>query len=225
MANNYSDSTGVLVLNKVTPVINALFGPLELDASYPGNGQAYIASMSESTSGSWETIKENLEELANELSLALPDDAEDTIEEYLYLLASHFGADGNEQLEGIIDMTDFDNDADFASLFQIARAMNDGHGLSAYKVETAFHCSKPRLGEFGGSGEYAGTQLAVAENTSRITALGEKLEEALVAKDAAKAALEVHRHINQILVGIYDSATREAVTKKLANILAEGAEA
>jgi hypothetical protein len=34
MANNYSDETGVLRLKQVTPVINALFGPYELDATY-----------------------------------------------------------------------------------------------------------------------------------------------------------------------------------------------
>jgi len=36
MANNYYDATGTLTLKKVTPVIKALFGNLELDPDYPG---------------------------------------------------------------------------------------------------------------------------------------------------------------------------------------------
>ena len=47
MANNYYDATGVLVLDQVTPVITALFGGLKLDASYPGNGEVYIAQIAE----------------------------------------------------------------------------------------------------------------------------------------------------------------------------------
>ena len=31
MANNYYDATGVLMLNRITPVITALFGAFELD--------------------------------------------------------------------------------------------------------------------------------------------------------------------------------------------------
>lgn len=47
MANNYYDATGVLVLNQVTPVISALFGGFKLDASFPSEGQAYIALVAE----------------------------------------------------------------------------------------------------------------------------------------------------------------------------------
>lgn len=43
MANNHYEATGVLVLDRVTPVIRALFGGFQLDADYPGNGDAYIA--------------------------------------------------------------------------------------------------------------------------------------------------------------------------------------
>jgi len=49
MANNYYEATGVLVLDRVTPVIQALFGAFALDESHPGNGQAYIAQIAETT--------------------------------------------------------------------------------------------------------------------------------------------------------------------------------
>src|SRR5471032_878250 len=98
MANNYYDMTGVLVLNKVTPVIKALFGPFNLDETYPSNGQAYIANISESSNCSWDAVLENLQDLTAELDLALPDDAEDNVAEHLRLLAVHFSAVQEEGL-------------------------------------------------------------------------------------------------------------------------------
>ncbi len=35
MANNYYEATGLLSLERVTPVIVALFGAFHLDANYP----------------------------------------------------------------------------------------------------------------------------------------------------------------------------------------------
>src|SRR3989344_1816424 len=69
MANNNYDATGVLILDRVTPVITALFRAFRLDAIYPGNGQAYIARTSEVSSPSWNTVLDGLIALAAELDL------------------------------------------------------------------------------------------------------------------------------------------------------------
>ena len=64
MANNYYEATGVLVLDRVTPVIQALFGAFALDESHPGNGQAYIAQIAETTNPQWPDVLDGLEDLA-----------------------------------------------------------------------------------------------------------------------------------------------------------------
>ncbi|GHU04838.1 hypothetical protein FACS1894158_05990 [Betaproteobacteria bacterium] len=69
MANNYYDATGVLVLSQVTPVIKALFGAFHLDETYPGDGQAYIARISESNNPLWDDVQDGLADLAVELGL------------------------------------------------------------------------------------------------------------------------------------------------------------
>lgn len=74
MANNYYDATGVLMLERVTPVITALFGSFNLDESYPGNGQAYIARISESNDPQWSDVLEALTDLAAQFDLPAPDD-------------------------------------------------------------------------------------------------------------------------------------------------------
>jgi hypothetical protein len=155
MADNYHGMTGVLFLGKATPVIKALFGVFELDENYPGNGQAYIANISESSNCSWNSVLKNLEKLAEELGLDLRDELGESAEsvgEVLTVLAGHFEVTQNETFESLFDRSHFDGDADLYSLFTIAKAFDDGHGLKAYKAETGWHCGKPHLFEFGGCG-------------------------------------------------------------------------
>lgn len=220
MADNYTDMTGVLTLEKVTPVIEALFGPFELDEAYPGKGTVYIANISESTSCSWDCVLDNLRELVEELGLSLPEDADDSVEEHLNVLATHFGADGNTTLANLIDLVDFEDDADLDTLFTIALAFNDGHGLKSYKTETSWHCSRPRLFEFGGAGDFRGLHIAVGDSSDRVTAMGQNLEDALTADDITKAADILQKKIDGILNGVFDESTRASIRSKLSEVLA-----
>lgn len=224
MANNYYDMTGVLVLDKVTPVIKALFGVFELDENYPGDGQAYITNISESSSCSWDSVLENLQDLAEELGLELVDGAgkpAKTMEDVLSVLAIHFNAGQNEELEGLIERSNFDDgdDADLDSLFTIAKAFDDGHGLKAYKTEAAWHCSKPRLFEFGGCGDFTGSHVAVSGSSDQAVQMGEELESALAGGNMDEAAEVVRSKVGNILAGIYDEAARAQVRSKLIQLL------
>jgi hypothetical protein len=69
VTQNYYDATGTLVLDKVTPIIKALFGGFNLDETYPGDGEVYIATISEENHPNWEAIREALVEVANERNL------------------------------------------------------------------------------------------------------------------------------------------------------------
>ena len=142
MANNYYDATGVLILDRVTPVITALFRDFNLDEKYPGNGRAYIARISEDNSPSWDCVLDGLIALAAELDLPAPgmgeddgSDDEPVIHVVLDLLASHFGAGQNDDLAHLIEHHRFEDDADLDSLFLIATCFNDGHNLVAIQFE------------------------------------------------------------------------------------------
>lgn len=222
MANNYYDMTGVLVLDKVTPVIRALYGALELDENYPGNGFAYIANISESTSNSWCSILENLLELADSLKLEVVDEdgqPGESMEDVLSALALHFKVDDSIELENLIEHNDFDDDADMKSLFMIAKLLNDGHGLTAYKTESAWHCSKPRLFEFGGCGDFTGTHVTVSGSSNQVVSLGEELEASLATGDTDAAAELVRTNVSELLAGIYDETVRTQVRNKLIQLL------
>lgn len=219
MANNYYDMTGLLVLKNVTPVIKALFGMFNL-GEISKNGEAFIADIAESTCASWDAVLGNLQDLVTGLGLALPDDAEDNVEEHLYVLASHFGADGNEQLANLIENTDFDESVGLDALFTIARAFDDGHGLKAYKTESSWHCSKPRLFEFGGAGDFSGVHVAVGTWSRQAIELGEALETALEIGDTDMAANVLRDKVGSILAGIHSEKTRDVLRSKLSDLLA-----
>lgn len=224
MANNYYDMTGVLVLDKVTPVVEALFSPLELDADYPGNGEAYIAQIAESTASDWDCVNENLQGLAEKLGLTLEDDEgnpAETVEEVLEVLARHFNATQNEDLGNLIDQEDFNDQVTLDALFTIAQAFNDGHGLKAYKAEAAWHCSKPRLFEFGGSGVFVGSHVTTAGTSSEAISFGEALETALSANDVDAVAVMIHKKVGSLLAGIFAEEPRAEVRRKLAKLLSD----
>ena len=227
MSNNFWDMTGVLVLNKVTPVIKALFGAFELDPTYPGDGRAYIANMAESTNATWAAVLENLQELADELDLTL--DTEDdqnmaeTASKTLTALATYFKVGQPETLVANLGLTkpsDFEQDVDLATLFAIAKAFDDGHGLTAYAPEGCWHCDRPRLYEFGGSGEYRSSNVYVYANSTHCLELGKELDESLSSGDTDGAARTIREEVARLLTGIADESVRAKVQHKLAELVA-----
>ena len=227
MSNTYFDLTGVLMLKKVTPVIEAVFGAHELDATQPGDGQAYIAIIAESTNSSWESVLENLVALAESFGLSDTDEEGDdvgTIGEILKILAPHFNASENVELDRLIEDDAFDlgESADFASLFVIAKAFDDGHGLTAIKTEAAWHCDKPHLFEFGGYGYYVGTHFSLFSASHEVASFAQRIEETLGNGQNNVAAQAIKDQVEKLLGGIRDHEARQDVRNKLVSILNTG---
>lgn len=217
MANNYYDATGVLVLDKVTPVITALFGGFNLDASYPGDGEVYVAKISEDNDPNWDDIRESLVELAKELGLTPSENVDDAAAGWLHALTAHFGDGEDEVLCNIVEP---DDSADLADIYRIALRLDDGHGLKAIKIEGCWHCDKPRLFEFGGNGEYIGRNCYVSSVSSSSVLLGGKLDAALASGNLDDGAKELLASVSGILNGVYDKGEREALKQRLATLLA-----
>ena len=219
MANNYYDATGVLILDQVTPVITALFGAFNLDQTYPGNGEVYIARISETNDPQWDDVLEGLTDLANALKCPLPAGYEVSIEGYLRNLVKHFHAEDNEDLENLIQHHPFEDGADLAALFLIATCFDDGHGLKAIKFESAWHCSKPRLFEFGGEGIFISREIVLYGASSRALELGHDLHGALLQGSLDEAADRLALETLNVLSGISDDVKRQTLRQKLARKL------
>lgn len=221
MANNYYDGTGVLVLDHVTPVISALFGAFLLDPDWPGNGQAYIARISETSDPDWDDIRDGLMGLAAQLDLPCPDDEDVTPEVLLGLLAGHFHVDDDDGLSNLIDHHSFEGTVDLEALFMMALCFDDGHGLRSIQFEGCWHCSKPRLFEFGGDGAFISREVIHYGSSREPIEFGSRLHEALVAHDLDSATALLATMVRKTLAGISDDGARATLAIQLASLLHE----
>mgnify|MGYP006869255721 CR=1 FL=1 len=221
MAQNYYDWTGVLNLKQVTGVIQALFGGADLDAAYPGNGQAYIAEMSEGSCLRWDEIHEALVELAESYGLEVTEDARECIKACAVLLAEHFGHSSEKVIE-VLDGQVFDDDRpELTVLFELAQLFDDGHELTSVETEGAYHCSKPRLHEFGGNGLFIGKHVVVQRSSSSAIADGSGLELALREDDLDRAVQQLLLQVEGRLEEVTDEAVRATLRAGVAAALAK----
>jgi len=227
MANNYYDATGVLVLDRVTPVISALFGAFRLDASYPGNGKAYIACLSENDAPQWSIVLDGLMVLAAHLDLPVPDETEGhdgkeakvSILVLIDLLASHFGADQNQDLANLIEHHVFEGEADMDALFLLATCFDDGHHLAAIQLEGCWCCSHPCLFEFGGHGRFISREVTISSESAQAPALGEELRKAILTRNLAAASTRIANETLALLSAISDDQVRARLRRDVADRL------
>jgi len=224
MANNYFDATGVLVLNRVTPVIRALFSGFKLDESYPGDGEAYIARISEDGDPQWADILDKLVQLAGDLGVPIPATDDPPMERCLVALAGYFRVEEDEALDHLIEHHAFDDTPDLEALFLIATRFEDGHGLSAIRLEASWYCSKPRLFEFGGQGLFLSREFTHRCESSQGWELGQAVHSSLVAGDFDAVAALLARKMTELLNGISGATARTTVRQKLAQRLQDSSE-
>ncbi|MBX5462541.1 MAG: hypothetical protein IRZ28_15800 [Steroidobacteraceae bacterium] len=215
MADNYYEATGVLVLDKVTPVIMAMFSSLHLDVAYPGSGEAYIARVAGDGEPQWEDVLRGLLDLATYLRLSLPNNAENSVEHCVRSLASHFGAQSEETLTELIARIDFTAALDLQALFDLAKCLDDGHGLKAIKIEGCWYCSKPRLFEFGGEGIYVSAEVTVRTDSTQAAIFGEALRAAILDGDLERGAACLATEVGHLLDRVSDEAVRSALRQRL----------
>lgn len=220
MANNYYEGTGVLVLDRVTPVIKALFGAFALDENHPGHGQAYIARIAETNDPQWIDVFGGLEDLAAQLGIPMPEDEGLSVPPVLERLAEFFGTSRDEELANLIEHHQFEDGADLEALLLIATCFDDGHHLTAIQFEGCWYCSKPRLFEFGGNGCYLSREVQIHRTSSQALQLGEQLRKAILAADVEEASALIALEATNVLASITDEQFRMNLRRRVAERLA-----
>jgi hypothetical protein len=232
MANNHQDVVGVIKVKLVTPVIRALFGCYNLDEKYPGNGHVYIASSDSNYTGAyWETMMPDLGKLCDYLKVKLP-------EVVRYRIDDNYGCEENEVEFGSDLVCVFENlfshfstitypaaqkylqnfravdgydTPELKWLFEMAQLMDDGHGLEYYQVDAAYYCDKPRLGEFGGWGEYRSNTYSTYISSHWANVRGQEVDRMLASQDYAGVGNYVGVQFTSVLHGIVDPHARQQV--------------
>ncbi|MBN0002054.1 hypothetical protein JTL74_32920, partial [Pseudomonas aeruginosa] len=99
--------------------------------------------------------------------------------------------------------------------------IDDGHHLTAIQFEGCWHCSKPRLFEFGGNGCYMSREAQVFRTSSHALQLGDQLRKTIVATDIEEASALIALEAANLLAGITDEQFRLNVRHRIAERLAQ----
>jgi hypothetical protein len=149
MIQRYFLATGVLVLQRVTPVINALFSGYRLHPAPPDSNVS-----TSPTIPTWHEVHRALIRLTAELSIDASLDVITDLRSTLLCLATYFGSSDEPELLDLIESHRFTGDADLETLFALAGHLNDGHGLRSIKFNAG-----PRQGDLAYSAAHLGHQM------------------------------------------------------------------
>lgn len=217
MADTYFDATGTLTLNTVTPVIKALFGGFNLDPTYPGHGQVYVATIAECSDPSWDDLAEAIESLCQSMEIEFIQGEEDT-NDLVFKIADKLGVPHPEHRL----VPNEDTGPSLEEMTCLAMALDDGHGLQRMSYQGAWHCNRPRLHSFGGLTELVSRHQAVFTNTvvdhDNFLEVDKLLEQGEVKVVGQKIAAQFSQRLN----AISDPVAREAVQQAVISELLKG---
>jgi len=230
MSKSHYDATATLTLKKITPVIKALFGELDDPGKVAESAElreVYLNYIAEDTIICWDV--QGLADLCKSLGLPPKTNVCDyygTLKEALALLGTHFlGEASNEEPWSVLVrsvLSDYSGDtADLKLVFELAKFLDDGHGLQSFLMEGCWHSRKPRMGEFGGDFVFVGRNFSQVQSTSDGGAAASNLDKALAKPAGAQqeAASLVIAQVRELLQGITDEAKRTEVLKLLTTAL------
>ncbi|MDR2788128.1 MAG: hypothetical protein LBD06_07185 [Candidatus Accumulibacter sp.] len=221
MSESHYAATGLLVLDRVTPMIAALFGEFNLKANCPGKGRAGISLTPGRSFPCWENIHFNLFVLGAHLRI-LPD-REETPDPQTILSAwaGYFHVERDAVLQSWIERHPIRDTADLSSLFLLATRFDDGHKLTAIAFEGCWHSRAPRLFGYGGDACYHSREFVWFNESSQVLFLGNELSSALRKGNTGHASTVVITEILRLLDGIQDEAARAKVRQYVAGFLTD----
>ncbi len=128
-----TEATGMLMLERITPVITALFGGYVQQATPCQDG--IIIKLWEEMPPSWREVHRALIQLGNKLDMPIPPNAKTTIQGQLDWFAWFLRNEESSDLQSLLREHVFEGMADIETLFLLSDILNDGHGLFAMRFE------------------------------------------------------------------------------------------
>lgn len=217
MSNEFFDSTGVLFLEEITPMIKALYDGYKVDADYAGTGRCYIALTQYGGDSSWNTVLESLSKLA--ISKGIAHEDADSAVDVLTFLAKSFGVQDDERFCNIMKNEDFSGETSLEILYDLAILFDDGHKISGYLTESAWTAKKPFLFGFGGIGFYQGKHYACTFSSDNAGSFGGRINQKLSNGDLNSAAEILKQEVQKLLEGVVCENQRIALKLALSVLL------
>ncbi|WP_124625896.1 hypothetical protein [Burkholderia sp. Bp9012] len=212
-------ATGTLVLDRVTPVIEALFGAFALNALRSDDGFVSIARIARHCDPQWTDVHAHLVRLAGRLDVPFHDDGKQSMTPILQALAMHFRVQRDDAWRACIECGIFHGPADLDRLFLLASRFNDGHNLQAITLEVSWNDDQQKLFRCGGVGVYISRELRLSASSTDLVALGANLRKALQARDIDTCASLIATEMTGLLASIHDHGLQRQMRHRVAEKL------
>ena len=221
MANNFQDGTGLLYLEKRTPIIDALFGAYRL-RTYEDR-QDVLAFSTEDEESDWDEVLARLLEVARAIGCVVTDEQSEDVGSVVAALGKFMGrkftsVHGAILHDTILAREPYDDSPCLESLFALAHYLDDGHGLKAVEEEIAYTSDKMRVGNFGGSFGYTSIAYQLSIGTQTACVRSRQVAAAISTDDDDAVA---HAVLPFALDGLNftDPAMRRRIKLKVAELL------
>jgi hypothetical protein len=212
MGKHYT-AGGVLILQRVTPIITALFEGY-LACRHSRKGQASLAFTIASIP-SWARILGNLAALGVRQGILPPKKKHPQPEPLLLAWARHFHVEQDKTLLELIEYERFDREAELDPLFFLATRFDDGHRLTAIETADGWTGDRPPRPGFGATTTFYSREFCLESRIEDFQELAGCLHETLrrqaLDETAGYIALETWR----LIEGILDGAVRDAVLARV----------
>ncbi|WP_175926336.1 hypothetical protein [Burkholderia cepacia] len=212
-------ATGALVLDRVTPVIEALFGAFALNILPSEDGFASITRIAQHCDPQWADIHKHLIRLALRLDVPFHSAGASSMVQILQALAMHFRVQRDNTWRTHIEHGVFQGPADLDRLFLLASRFNDGHDLKAVALEAGWHDDRQKLFQCGGVAIYISAELRLFASSTDLITLGANLRKALHARNIDECASLIVHETADLLNGIQDHELRTRVRQRIAEKL------
>jgi len=222
MYETLNDGVGILVMEKITPVMEALFGSFHLHKIKREKNKFYISRRSRDPEPTWAQIRDRLSRLMPYFELEQPDKHCVHVVDYFdYMVrqmddSSRFTDDQMFHLVEVLCTVDEECRVDFEQLFKFAMAFDDGHQLKSLSYQSAWHCHKPRLYRFGGDGFYATNDAVISTDTNLAVECAENVCRELGKNDIKEASKYVCNHLGYMLLRVFNKNVRKALIEQIA---------
>lgn len=201
-----TEATGSLLFapdGRITRLLTAIFGFFGLEGDEgdsPGDGYVHCDP---SSSVLIEDVFESLREWAIENGLDAPDDDAGVIQ----AIASHLGRPLGDVAAAGLACPDQDrsDDMQIGNAVELAKALDDGHGLVGLRLQGAHYAGKPVLDGYGGYALSIGQHTHFSMDTGDFIHFASDIEQTLAsgAPDRLEQAARIlAKHVESLLHGI-----------------------
>jgi len=138
-----TEATGMLMLERITPVITALFGGYLQQATVCQEG--IMIKLWEDMPPTWRQVHQALVQLGNTLDMPIPRKAQSKIKDHLDWFAWFLRSEESTRLQALLREHSFESMVDLDTLFLLSEILDDGHGLFAMRCEGLLPRGVPAL--------------------------------------------------------------------------------